>query len=64
MSKYANSKHRDISFEIGEFVFVKLHPHCQQTVARRVNAKLTTHYYGLFKILHKIGEVAYRQFSI
>jgi len=32
MKKYADRKHKPVVFELGEWVFVKLRPHRQQTV--------------------------------
>ncbi|PNX84743.1 Ty3/gypsy retrotransposon protein, partial [Trifolium pratense] len=60
MASYANKKRRDLSFEIGEWVFLKLRPHRQHSVVRRINQKLAARFYGPFKIIARVGPVAYQ----
>lgn len=60
MVQLANRKTFDRSFQIGDWVFVKLHPYRQLTVANRRNQKLTPLFYGPYRIPDKIGVVAYK----
>jgi len=60
MKKFVDKKCRFMQLEVGEWVFVKLRPHRQQTIARRINQKLAPKYYGPFPIIQKIGAVSYK----
>ncbi|GKD43994.1 retrotransposon-related protein [Tanacetum coccineum] len=57
----ATDKHRrEVEFAIRDWVFLKLRPHRQQSVVRRIHQKLAAHFYGPFLIIDKIGNVAYK----
>jgi hypothetical protein len=60
MASYANRKRRDLSFVVGEWVFLKLRPHRQQSLVKRISQKMSVRFYGPFQIAEKIGAVAYR----
>jgi hypothetical protein len=56
---YADKRRRDLSFEIGDFVYLKVSP-MRGTCRFRVNGKLAPRYVGPFKIIDRKGEVAYQ----
>jgi hypothetical protein len=56
---YADTRRRELSFEVGDFVYLKLSP--IRGVRRfRVKGKLAPRYVSLYQILAKHGEVAYQ----
>jgi hypothetical protein len=56
---YADKRRRDLSFEIGDFVYLKVSP-MRATHRFRVKGKLAPRYVGPFKIIDHKGEVAYQ----
>lgn len=59
MKQLADYHQSDRSFDIGDLVYLRLQPYKQQSLKSHQGHKLSPHYYGPYKILHKIGEVAY-----
>jgi hypothetical protein len=56
---YANKQRRDLSFEVGNFVYLKVSP-MRGTRRFKVKGKLAPRYVGPFHILDHKGEVAYQ----
>jgi hypothetical protein len=55
---YADKRRRDLSFEIEDFVYLKVSP-MRGTRRFKVKGKLAPRYVGPFKIVDHRGEVAY-----
>jgi hypothetical protein len=56
---YANHRRRELSFEVGDFIYLKVSP--MRGLRRlKVRGKLALRFIGPFKILEKRGEVAYQ----
>jgi hypothetical protein len=56
---YANKRRRDLSFEIGDFIYLKVSP-MRGTYKFKVKGKLAPRYVGPFKVIDHKGEVAYQ----
>jgi hypothetical protein len=56
---YADKRRRDLSFEIGNFVYLKVSP-MRGTHRFRVKGKLAPRYVRPFKIVDRKGEVGYQ----
>ena len=60
MKKFVDGQQRDLHFNVGDLVLLKLRPYRQQSVADKVNNKLNARYFGLFKVPKCIGQVTYQ----
>nr|KYP54676.1 Retrovirus-related Pol polyprotein from transposon 17.6 [Cajanus cajan] len=60
MKSQADKRRRDLHFEIGDWVLVKLQPYRQHSVVLRKVQKLSMRYFGPFEVIAKVGEVAYK----
>ena len=60
MVSLANVHRQDKQFQVGDMVFLKLQHYRQTSVQHRRSHKLSKRFFGPFKILERIGNVAYR----
>jgi len=60
MKRYADKRRIMKEFDIGDWVYLKLRPHRQQSVVRRIHQKLAPRYYGPYRIVEKLGTVTYK----
>lgn len=60
MKARADEHMREVEFQVGDKVFVKLRPYRQKTLAKRVNEKLSARFYGPYEIERRVGKVAYK----
>ncbi|KAM0065899.1 putative nucleotidyltransferase, Ribonuclease H [Helianthus debilis subsp. tardiflorus] len=59
--KLAADKHRrDVNFEVDDWVFVKLQPYRQGSIRLQRHHKLGHRYFGPYRVLSKVGSVAYK----
>lgn len=60
MKQLADQNRKDVSFNVGDHVFLKLQPYRQQTAFKQAHQKLSNNFYGLYCILERRGSVAYK----
>ncbi|KAL0535485.1 hypothetical protein IC582_029816 [Cucumis melo] len=60
MKRYADQKRRAVEYSVGEYVFLRIRPYRQLSVRSRRNEKLAPRFFGPYKIVERIGPVAYR----
>lgn len=60
MKQQYDAAHRDITFAVGDWVWLHLHQRAASSVKTAQNAKLGPRYYGPFQGIERIGSVAYR----
>ena len=60
MKFFADKKRTEREFLVGDWVYLKLQPYRQTSIALRRNLKLSSKYYGPYLIVERIGLLAYK----
>ncbi|WVY93416.1 hypothetical protein V8G54_032504 [Vigna mungo] len=60
MCKQANKHRREVEFQVGDVVYLKIQPYKLKSLAKKVNQKLSPRYYGPYEIMEKFSPVAYK----
>lgn len=60
MKERADKHRREIELAVGHWVYVKLRPYRQRSLARRLNEKLSARFYGPFEVKARVCKVAYK----
>lgn len=56
MKQVYDQDHKEMVFQPGDLVYVRLHPYRQHYVERRLNMKLAAKYYGPYRGIERVGE--------
>ncbi|KAL0356109.1 UNVERIFIED_CONTAM: Transposon Ty3-I Gag-Pol polyprotein [Sesamum radiatum] len=59
MKSQADKHRQDCHFTMGDWVLLRLQSYCQHSIHRWTSEKLSRRFYGPFRIVHRIGPVAY-----
>jgi len=60
MKRHADKHRSERCFAVGDWVFLKLQPYVQSSLTNHAHQKLAFRFFGPFRILERIGAVAYR----
>lgn len=61
MKQYADSHRSPREFKVGDHIYLKLQPYRQNTLKNRnIPHKLSPRFYGPFRVLERVGYVAYK----
>lgn len=60
MKLYADKGRREVSFQIGDLVYVKLKPYRQSSSKTSPHNKLAKRFYGPYVVVERIGAIAYK----
>ena len=59
MKHYANKLRTEREFAVGDWVYLRLQPYRQSSLALQRSMKLSPRFYGPFQVLSRVGKVAY-----
>ncbi|KAJ1689340.1 hypothetical protein LUZ63_013495 [Rhynchospora breviuscula] len=60
MKKYADLKRCERQFQVGDWVYLRMQPYKQTSLATGAVGKLSSKYFGPFEVLERVGQLAYK----
>ena len=61
MKQFADKNRTERQFTVGDMVYLKMQPYRETALGLRKSLKLASKFYGTFRILQKVGPVAYKR---
>jgi len=58
--RYYDAHHRDLTFDVGDWVWLRLLHHPAQSLLPDRRSKLSPHYAGPYQVQERVGDVTYR----
>ncbi|KAJ7949788.1 Ty3/gypsy retrotransposon protein [Quillaja saponaria] len=59
MKAQADTHRRELNFNVGDYVFLRLQPYRQKSLAKWKFQKLSPRFFGPYKVIRQVGKVAY-----
>ncbi|XP_076939002.1 uncharacterized protein LOC143607440 [Bidens hawaiensis] len=59
MHNQANSKRQELTFQVGDYVFLKIQPYRQKSLAKRRYEKLSPRFFGPYLVKRAVGPMTY-----
>lgn len=60
MKEHYDKTHRNVEFQVGQWVWLRLHSRAAISLGRQSMGKLSPRFFGPYQIVQHIGQVAYR----
>ena len=60
MKVQADKHRREVEYQVGDMVFLKIQPYRFKNLTKRSNQKLSPRFYGPYEVIAKVGAAAYR----